>query len=50
MTKQKLCLEHGKDLKKSKWVLVDPLECNLCNLENAFNSVLNQKEFEGLRP
>ena len=30
-------------------VLVDPVECNLCKLENSFNSVLNQKEFEDLR-
>jgi len=50
MTKQKLCIEHGKDLKKSRWVLVDPVKCELCKLENAFNSVLNQKEFRDLRP
>ena len=50
MIKQKLCFEHGKDLKKSKWELVNPDKCNLCKLENAFNNVLNHKEFEGLRP
>ena len=49
MTNQKLCLEHGKNLKKSSWVLVDPVKCNLCKLENSFNSVLNQKAFEDLR-
>ena len=50
MNKQKLCFEHGKNLLKSRWELVNPDKCNLCKLENSFNSVLNQKEFEGLKP
>ena len=50
MTNQKLCFEHGKDLKKSKWELVESEKCALCNLESAFNKVLNQKEFRDLRP
>ena len=50
MTKQKLCLEHGKNLKKSRWELVDPEKCNLCKLENTFNKVLEMPEFRDLRP
>ena len=50
MNKQKLCLEHGKNLKKSKWELVLPEDCNLCKLENIFNDVLDTPEFRDLRP
>ena len=48
--KQKLCFEHGRDLKKSEWELVNPDKCNLCNLENRFNDVLDMPEFRDLRP
>ena len=44
MNKQKLCLKHGKDLKKSKWKLVKRSICHLCKLENKFNKVLDTQE------
>mgnify|MGYP003150458442 CR=1 FL=1 len=43
---KKLCSRHKT--KDSK--LVKSAKCDLCKLETAFNSVLNQKEFRDLRP
>jgi len=50
MNKQKLCFEHGKDLKKSRWELVESEKCFLCLLGNNLHNILNQKEFRDLRP
>ena len=65
MTKQKLCSRHKQDIindsnKKNGLTchakldslvkLVHSSKCELCKLENAFNNVLNQKEFRDLRP
>ena len=65
MTKQKLCSRHRQEIindshKKNDMCclakldslvkLVDSSKCDLCKLETAFNSVLNQKEFRDLRP
>ena len=47
MIERKLCLRHNE---KNKGILVDSSKCELCKLENAFNNVLNQKEFRDLRP
>ena len=48
--RKKLCFEHGKNFKnQDRYVCVMPDKCELCKLENAFNKVLNQKEFRELR-
>ena len=60
MTKQKLCFEHGKDLKKSPalqnllncaaWELVDSEKCYLCKMELKLDRVLDLPQFRDLRP
>jgi len=49
MNRQKLCFEHGNNLKKSRWVLVNPDKCFLCLLANDLQNILNE-EFGELRP
>ena len=50
MTKQKLCFEHGKNLKnQDNYICVAPKKCYLCKLELKLDKVLDLPEFNYLK-
>ena len=51
MTRQKLCFEHGKNLKnQDNYICVDPSKCFMCKMELKLNKVLDLPQFRDLRP